>query len=250
MLLGLIFSVGLLSPTFGDFNYEPRASGVSLPVPTKQQEARECGQVSLAMVLEYWEHYYFKRSTTFNPRDLFRYGLSVGTAPQNIVQTAEKKSYLARMYNQGEIAELIYYLDQGIPLLSLMTWDEGLVAGKAHWLVVTGYLASSTGAITDLRINNSTDGQSHYYRLADFLEKWQKQGEIADLGFDRFFIAIVPPDKQSLLKPEHNLDEVKLTNDFLAGLVDFLNTITFGCLFWERQKRTVPDKLLSGILFL
>jgi ABC-type bacteriocin/lantibiotic exporter with double-glycine peptidase domain len=130
-------------------------------VPFYPQEEYQCGPVSLAGVLTYW-------NINVSPEEIASeiYSKSArGTLNIDMGLYAQKRGLKARQY-RGNFEDIKRKIDSGYPLIVLV--DEGfLVYQKNHFMVVVGY--GGEGILA-----NSGREQHKFIPFKEFLRSWER----------------------------------------------------------------------------
>lgn len=171
-----------------------------------QGSTNACGTTSLAAVLRYygysvkdhWEIDKTIRSTRF---DFF-------TTPHGIIDYANSKGLRTGLKLNSNLKDLANMIDQGVPVMVLTdSTPENKTDFYLHWQVVTGYKKDRTGNIDKLIIADPSSGSVDETDANEFLKEWSNiklgpgielplVGQISvNTGYDRMFIAMVPPNR-------------------------------------------------------
>lgn len=156
-----------------------------------------CGTTSLAMVLSAWKNQ--PGAYTRETIDASIRRFNAPTSPQNIVDYAEKQGFRAVAQNNGSVADLKKFIDQGVPVQIMYDPDANGSDSTLHYVVVTDYEADDKGNITGLKIADPWGGKVETVPVGEFKERWDNLGLLGrSTGINNLMIPMVPKENTAI----------------------------------------------------
>ena len=211
--------MGKQDPTDPNSRYE---SQLYDPDTWEHKEENACGTTSLAAVLRYLEN---SPNYDHDRLDLYIRGgnaLDVYTDPLSIKAGAEAFGFGARVYVDGSIPEIKWFIDHGIPVIMLITISgkTGVTKG-VHWIVPICYWENET--LTQGLNSHTMIGYYNPwgYQCAipeDRLEEYWKETTMGRITlWNRVYIAVWTGETPEGLPPSN----VDAGQSFILGVIRF-----------------------------
>ncbi len=209
------------------------------PDTWKRKEESACGTTSLAALLRY-----LKNTATYDHNmidSLYRGGneLDVYTDPYSIKDAAEHYGLGARVYVDGSLSDIKWFIDHGIPVLMLITvtGKTGLLKG-VHWIVPICYWEDETltyGLNSHIMIGYYNPWGYQCAIPEDRLERYWKETTMGGITlWNRVYVAVWMGDKPQGL-PTSNIDAgqkiIFKISKFTSKAHEILGT---GLKFWHQ----------------
>lgn len=223
-------------------NLTKTAQGDQVAVPHLQQGENECGPTSLAMIMKYYG---------LNPGNYHKMFSSdtVGHGPLALREKARIEGLTARQENNGSLEDLAALVDKGIPPLVLGIYGGGANsslndylnnAGKAHWMVVTGYQRDVSGAISQVSFNDPNKTETQSWSAWNFTNKFWDNNIIP--GGHRYYLALAKKGtfQDNLLRAALPQDKISISFDSFLHATDQLETNFYAA---EQTANNFTDKI-------
>lgn len=168
-----------------------------------------CGTTSLAMILSAWKDQPGAYTREKIDASIRRFNLP--TSPQNIVGYAERQGFRAVAQNNGSVADLKKFIDQGVPVQIMFDPDGDGSDSILHYVVVTDYEADEKGNVKSLTIANPWGGEIESVPVDEFKARWDKLELLGHAtGLNNLMIPMVPKENVAIKGKD---GQVRMSND-------------------------------------